>query len=422
MNGTRAILVFFLLFAIGRTHVLASDKPVFGPQKYAMQERYGKANKYTASVPAAEATYLIKLQNGETPAERSDYIELAVNGRKVVLDGRYAYNFIACFVPLKKDNELELVIKEERPSGFRRPPKIPKNVTLSVLPAPEMQDLHGSFGLSHWDALTDLAGTFRAIKREDAARLAMDSMSFHLTAQEQAAAVRSLSDLNDRSADAFMVRTYQDRYAASAVRAEAALGVAVLGTPQHVPLLLKGMLEPDELISAASARGLSFYPEEQTGEQLIATLQKIDRLRTGSTIRTIVASGWKPVRTMITMTGSPDPYIAAIAINMLGGMRDPRATGHLLAMAKSAGEPEKAREVIRALGETGDPGAADALMLMASDPRQRAGKEAELAETLARLGDRRAAEVIGQMIKQAPSEQVEFRLRGAYRRLTGKDY
>jgi HEAT repeat protein len=103
-------------------------------------------------------------------------------------------------------------------------------------------------------------------------------------------------------------------------------------------------------------------------------------------------------------------------------MRDPRATGHLLAMAKSAGEPEKAREVIRALGETGDPGAADALMLMASDPRQRAGKEAELAETLARLGDRRAAEVIGQMIKQAPSEQVEFRLRGAYRRLTGKDY
>jgi hypothetical protein len=48
--------------------------------------------------------------------------------------------------------------------------------------------------------------------------------------------------------------------------------------------------------------------------------------------------------------------------------------------------------------------------------------EVDLGDAFVALGDRRAADVLGKMIKQAPSPSVENRLENDYRALTGKSY
>ena len=121
------------------------------------------------------------------------------------------------------------------------------------------------------------------------------------------------------------------------------------------------------------------------------------------------------------MAEHDDPIVAAIALDMIGKIREPRSTDLLLSMLEKPKE-QTVGAVIKALGETGDPRATEALLSIAADPQRRAGKEIDLAEALAALGDQRAAPLIGQMIKEAKLIPVENRLRGAYRRLTGKNY
>jgi HEAT repeat protein len=422
MYRTSIVLAIVSAILLGATTVPAADQPIYGPVKYDVKERYGRLNTYTASFPATDGLYLIKFQNGETPAERSDYLQLSVNGQPVVPDGRYAYRYFACFLDLRKENTLTVVIRDERPSGMRRPPPIPKNVILTVLPVPAgMKTLRGSFGIFDWATVKDINLLFDKIKGEQALRLAMDASSVHLSVADRAAALRTLSDLKVKSAEDYLVRAVIDPYYPSEVRAEATLALAVLGNVKNLPLFIQNVMDPDDLISTASARALSFFPESETGRLLTQMLEKLDPLRKSATIHAIIEAGWKPVQTVIAMSGSADPYVADMAISLLGSMRDARATEHLLAMM---GEPGQKRSgaIVSALAETSDPRALDALLAMAADPERRAGKEVELGDALARLGGERSAEAIGQMIRKAPSPQAEYRLRSAYRRLTGKDF
>ena len=62
------------------------------------------------------------------------------------------------------------------------------------------------------------------------------------------------------------------------------------------------------------------------------------------------------------------------------------------------------------------------LLKIANDPERRKGKQAELGEALANLGDQRAAEPIADMIKKADTRGSWDRLRAAYKKLTGKDF
>jgi hypothetical protein len=106
MQAFRTTLFLFLL-TIAATHQAASDVPaVFGPARYDVKERYGKENRYTATFSAAEKTFLVKLQNGDATSSKSDHVALSINGQTVVLDDRYPYAFIACFIKLQKENTL----------------------------------------------------------------------------------------------------------------------------------------------------------------------------------------------------------------------------------------------------------------------------------------------------------------------------
>jgi HEAT repeat protein len=78
--------------------------------------------------------------------------------------------------------------------------------------------------------------------------------------------------------------------------------------------------------------------------------------------------------------------------------------------------------IINALGHTRDPQATGALLSLAADPQWRRGKEVALAEALVNLGDRRAAPLIGDMIKNTYQPVAQQRLRNAYWRLTGEQF
>src|SRR5512139_2323347 len=133
----------------------ATDQAVFGPAKYDVKERYGKANLYAGTFAASEGLYLIKLQNGEKLAERSEWIKFVVNGETVLKDDKYGYRFFGGFLTLRKDNKIEIVLKDDKPSGFRRPALPPRFVTLTVIPIPTaLKKMKGMFGLNAWEDLT----------------------------------------------------------------------------------------------------------------------------------------------------------------------------------------------------------------------------------------------------------------------------
>jgi HEAT repeat protein len=423
MKGLRLLLIMLpLLCMAGMSVGAGAEQPLFGPVKYDVKQRYGKKNLYSGALSVNDGLYLIKLQNGEDPSQRSDYIELAVDGRPVVVDGHYLFNYFACFVRLGKESRFELLLKDERPGGFRRPPATPKNVTLTVLPVPKgMEALSGSIGLLTWEGLKEKADVLLGIKDPASRALAMNAISMHLDPGGRAEAIRMLSDRNDKGAEDFLVRVFKDPYTEADVRAEAVLALAALNDVKHVKLIMLGLIDPDDHISIASARGLSFYPEEATKDELIQVLERLDSLRRRPIIQSIIDSGWKPVGAAAEMAASKDVYVANMAIDMLGKLHDQRATDALLVLLKDEGQ-SNARSIVRALGESGDPKAVDALIAIASDPKQRGGMEVDLGDAFVALGDRRAADVLGKMIKQAPSPSVENRLENDYRALTGKSY
>jgi HEAT repeat protein len=150
-------------------------------------------------------------------------------------------------------------------------------------------------------------------------------------------------------------------------------------------------------------------------------LERLDIMRRDAVIKAIISTGWKPVGTFMALAESTDPHVSRTAISLLGNTGDARATELLLKLFEQPAARDL-KVIITALGETKDSRAAERLVRMANDPARRAGKEAELGEALASLGDRKNAGIIVEMMKKSDSRQTHLRLQQAYRKLTGKDY
>jgi len=400
----------------------AAEQAIFGPEKYDVKERYGKVNRYTGTFKAGEAQYLLKLQNGDKLPERSDWIEFTVNGEKLLKDGKYGYRFFAGFVNLKKENTFEIVLKDDRPSGFRRPALPHRFVTLSVhSAAPALKKMKGIFGLNQWDSLNKYAETIQKIKNADAMALALSASGLQNDVNARSDALRKLSDMKEVSAQDYLLSVYGDVICAQDVRGEAALALGILGDKAVIPVLVPGVLDPEEKVSIGSARALSFYKEEDTQGYLMKMLERLDFMRKDAVINAIVSAGWKPVGTFLKLAESTDPQVANIAVKLLGGMQDPRANDMLLKLLDQPG-PRNQAVIISALGETKDPRALEPLLKIANDPERRIRKQAELGEALANLGDQRAAEPIADMIKKADTRGTWERLRASYKKLTGKEF
>ena len=422
MRNLFIVVAVFCMVAGNMSIAGAADQTVFGPTKYDVKERYGKPNQYTATFAASEGLYLIKLQNGDKIPERSDWIEVVVNGEKVLKEDKYGYRFLGGFLNLRKDNQIEIVLKDDKPSGFRRPVLPPRFVTLTVSPAPPaLKKMRGIFGLNAWEDLPKFSEVVLKIKNTEGQTLAMSAASFQNDTSARADAMRRLSDLKDSTAQDYLLGVYRDVSCVQDVRGEAALALGILGDKAVIPVLMPGILDPEEKVSIGSARALSFFKEEDTQELLLKTLERLDFMRKDAAINAIVNAGWKPVGTILKLAETGDPHVTSTATKLLGSVQDPRATDLLLKLLAEPGARDQG-EIISALGSTKDQRAIEPLMKIANDPERRKGKQAELGEALANLGDQRAAEPIADMIKKADSRTSWERLRASYKKLTGKDF
>jgi len=422
MISLRIILVLIGMLAGGASLAGAADQAVFGPTKYDVKERHGKMNYYAGTFAAHEGVYLIKLQNGEKLTERSEWIELTVNDEKILKDDKYAYSFFGGFLALRKDNKIEVVLKDETPSGFRRPALPPRFVTLTVTPAPAaLNKMKGIFGLPVWADLNGFTEAILKIKTAEAQALAMTAASLQNSTAVRIDAMRKVTDQKDSTAQDFLLGVYRDMNCIQDLRGEAALALGILGDKAVIPVLMPGILAPEDKVRIGSARALSFYPEEDTQEQLLKLLERLDTMRKDAVIKAIVSAGWKPAGTILKLAEASDPLVASTATRLLGGMEDSRATDLLLKMLADPG-PRDQKVIISALGSTKDPRAIDPLLKIARDPELRKGKQAEVGEALASLGDQRAAEPIAEMIRKADSRTSWERLRAAYKKLTGQEF
>jgi HEAT repeat protein len=298
----------------------------------------------------------------------------------------------------------------------------PRFVTITVLPVPAaMKKMQGFFGLNAWEDLSKFSEAVLKIKNPEAQSTAMATASLRNDTAIRADAMRKLSDLKEGEAREFLLGLYLDVNCVQDVRGEAALALGVLGDKAFIPVLMTGVLDPEEKVSIGSARALSFYREDDTQEPLMKMLERLDAMRLDSVINAIVNAGWKPVGTIIKLAGSSDPHIAATATKLLGVMQDPRATDLLLKFVADPG-PRDLTAIVSALGTTKDPRSVEPLLKIAGDPERRKGRQAELGEALAALGDQRAVEPIVEMIKKAETRASWERLRASYKKLTGKDY
>lgn len=420
MKTLRGVFFSLLLLLVAGASAHGVDQPVFGPTQYDVKVRHGKPNRYKASFPAREGTYVIKIQNGANIKENVDWLQCTVNGIAVVREDTYSFPFIAAFVKLQNENTLEIAIRDHTPTGLRRPRVFPKNVVVTVLPVtqPALAKVRGSYETGDWNGLNNYMGLFLKIT-PPGSELALESMNVEFDLPRRTQAMRKLIDMKQKSAEEFFLRVFNETWVKAELRADALFGIAALHDKKHIPTLMTGFVDPEEIVSVASARGLSSYPEADTQDHLMKTLEKMDSLRQEAAIRTIVKAEWKPISTMLKLADSTDNHISDVAISVLGGMQTKRATDYLLTALEAPGK-RRVNTIVTALGSSGDGRAIEPLLALASNKAKRGGMEPELAEALALLGDQRAAELIRDMGNDVTSSAATARLRAAYSKLTGK--
>ena len=422
MKHSRFLWILAALSLVAASPVRGAEQSVSGPAKFDVKERYGKANKYSGTFEAPEGPALIQWKNGGQLEQRSDWFQFSLNNEAVLSDDKYGYLFLAGFIDVKKQNTYEAIVKDDKPSGFYRPVLPPRFIIMTVLGVPKgTERLHGVFGINDWNELLLYRDLFYKITDPAAFELAMQAADLRLPTTRRAEAMRKLTIMKVPSAESYLVYMYSDVYCVNDVRGEAAFGLAELGDAKFIPLLMRGVMYPDERVSVPSARALSFFPEDATGPELVKMLESLDYMRKSAVIRSIINAGWKPVGTLVTLAESADPATSRMAIRLLGGMNDKRATDLLLRLLDSPGTRDVA-VIISALGETKDPRALEPLLKLAADRDKRKGKEPELGEALAQFGDQRAVKPITDMIETVETRQAWDRLRQAYKKLTGKDY
>ncbi|HAR45433.1 MAG: hypothetical protein A2X56_11825 [Nitrospirae bacterium GWC2_57_13] len=419
MKAVNILVILFVAVIAAPLSWAADEKPVFGPKTYEVRERFGLENRSSDVVKVREGRYMLKLQNGTVPLERPDFLEVMVNGEKVLQENPYLHAVIACYVTLKKENTLTVMVRDAKPSGMRRPAPTPKSLLLTVTPA-RLADFAGAYGAASGNDLQVLLKSILSIRDPEARSRAEEGANLRNDLTHRTTSLGKLAALKERTARDFLLFLYTDMSGQPEVRAEAATALGVLGDNTVIPTLMREIVNPNDLIRTATARALSLYPEEETAGPLTRTLTALDSMRMGALIRSLTAAGWKPVGVVLQLADSSDPYVVGIAVEILGGLQESRATDRLLALFADPGSRDL-RPIISALGQSRDLRALDPLLKLAADPKRRAGKEAVVGEALADLGDQRGAAGITEMIRKSPSDAVTSQLKASCRKLTGRE-
>jgi hypothetical protein len=283
--------------------------PVFGPKKFEVKERYGKDNIYRETFRTAGGPHVVKVQSGTQRSERPDILEMTVNGAQAIGSEQYGYPLYACFLSLNRENTIELNLRDQKPSGMRRPPLTEKFVMVSVEADPTRFP-EGLYGLERWERIKDLKAAVQQVKDGDPRSRALTALDLRQPVTLRIEAVRTLGEEQDMRSKEYFLFLYRDRYAVPALRGEAAVALGTLRDAAVVPLLMDGLFQPLEEVRIGAARALALYPEQVTSGQLTRRLERVDPLRKSAIIRSIVKAGWKPLGAIEDMAASPDPHVA----------------------------------------------------------------------------------------------------------------
>jgi HEAT repeat protein len=305
-----------------------------------------------------------------------------------------------------------------------KPPKPPARVTIvSVLPVPLTWLSDGIYGVGTGttDQLGILDSALQKMKNTESFPAALRVINLKNDLPLRAEAMRRFADRKDAASRDFLSFLLDDRFLSPEIKGEVAAALGALHDKGAIERLVAGLLDEEEKIRVGSARGLSFFAEEEAREPLIKTLQSLDPTRWEQTLFAVSKGGLKHVDTFIKLAESPDSVVQNIGLLLLGDTRSPRAVEYLTKLIKEPGKRER-NAIIKALGATKSPSALEPLSELARDASARAGVEMELAKTLASLGDQKAAPLIGAMIDAASPGKIRKEMRAAYRQLTGKNY
>ena len=423
MKRSMLVLILLLIAFSRNTYAEVKDSLVFGPKTFDLTERHGKDNRYTDSFSVSkEGAYFIKIQNGDLPKITNPYfIEFIINNQKILSGTGYQYPILLCSTVLSKSNMFALLIKDKKPEGSKLPKLGPSAVIVTVLP-PSAKLPEGVYGLRHWDLLPEFASLLLKIKNPESFSLAITAVNLKNDLAERVAAAHKLANRKDTTTVGYFIALFNDYLLTPDVRAEAAIGLGVLHHKESIPSLLNGLVDSEEKVRWGSAKALSFYPENDTRDLLVSTIQKMDRLRKEALLNTISSADWNPLGALTNIVEtSEDPYVINIAVSMLGATREPKAVEFLIKLMKEPGKNDK-KIIITALGMTRDSKALDVLLQMAGDEDTGEGVQIEIANALAMIGDQRAEPVIRDMIETYSDSFVVRKLRAAYKKLTGKAY
>jgi HEAT repeat protein len=399
----------------------AFGQALFGPKQFDVRERFGLDNRYTETFGATEGLYLIKVQNGTKPFERVDVMGLSINNKSVLRVKPYEFGFIACFVNLRTQNTIELLIKDAEPTGFRRPTPMPKNVIVTVLPVKALLSSPVALGLGSWEELDASLELLRSLRTKESFNLALQAADVGQDAATRSEALRRLADRRDPQAQPFFLHALNDRADNGDVRAEAALALGYLKDKAAIPSLIQGMMDPGDQVRTGSVRALSLYPEDDVRGPLFQALDSMDAIMRSAAGNAMLSAGWRPIGLFLELADSSDPKTADFGVELLVGVRDERVIRKLLTYLENPG-PRDIRTVILALGDSNSPLAVDALLNYAADPARKKNGAPEIAAALAALGDSRATATIEEMIRTAETPQLRAFFVRAYKKLTNKDY
>ena len=175
------------------------------------------------------------------------------------------------------------------------------------------------------------------------------------------------------------------------IRNSSAETLGTIADPRALEPLIEAMSDPDDDVRLAAAQALSRMKSEKAVRFLIGNLANADDKLATEAAAALVNQGAVAIRPLVELLDSNRRELRSAAIELLGKIRDRRATRPLVALL-NAPDSWLRVAVARALGRLGDPDATDALVARLSDPVPMV--RAAAAEALGDLNVTRATEAL----------------------------
>ncbi|MCX7598877.1 MAG: HEAT repeat domain-containing protein, partial [Armatimonadetes bacterium] len=184
---------------------------------------------------------------------------------------------------------------------------------------------------------------------------------------------------------------------------------------EGVPVLIKGLSDPDTYVREICAQGLGYIGDERAALPLAKALSDKEpavRRRAAAALATVPAKAAQPALERVALK-DPDPDVRRYAVEALGWIEDTSVVPALIAATRDPSARVR-RYAAAELGRRKAPESLDALLALAKDPDPDVRWQAVMA--VGELRDKRAIELLVRCLDD-PSPQVANAAERALQRL-----